>query len=182
MNRRPLRSHARTIPRFIVAGVVAAAAGLGIGSGVSLVADDDSRAVSSTSTAPAPNGTGSSSTRAVRVRVVSAYLELATTRRGRSRDRARLSVNVRVTNGGKNVIEHTSPVLMSKTRVRPDPLARSTTGSLLRPIPPAVTAGGRLRFETAGAVTRQLVATRWARLRIAGRTVPVSVKLGPPPG
>ncbi|MDX6689298.1 MAG: hypothetical protein QOG15_755 [Solirubrobacteraceae bacterium] len=121
---------------------------------------------------------GPSAEKTVRVQVISAVLQRAHTARGRSRDRARLSVHVRVTNHGTSHLRDVNPALISVELVRPDPRARDTTGSLLRPIAPGETAGGRLRFETAGAVTRQLTSTLRARLRIAGRTFATGVEIG----
>jgi hypothetical protein len=115
------------------------------------------------------------------VQIVSAFLQRATTPSGRSRNRARISIHVRVTNRGKTTIAKAIPVLLAKQQVRPDPATRDTTGTLLKSISPGETAGGRLRFETGGAVTQDLVETLRARLRIGGRTVTVELKLGRPP-
>lgn len=114
----------------------------------------------------------------VRVSVLSADLQRAVSRSGRRRHRARLSVHVRVTNLGPRRIADVKPVLLARrARVRPDPFARGTTGSLLRPVPPRFTAGGTLRFETAGAVTGRLVTTRRAQLQIAGQTVALTIRV-----
>jgi hypothetical protein len=117
--------------------------------------------------------------RPVRVRVISSILHRGSTRTGRRSNRARLSVHVRVTNHGKRTIANVRPVLMADTRPRADPTAVDTTRSLLR-VRPGSTADGTVRFETAGAVTRHLVSTRRARLRIAGRTATLTVRIGSP--
>jgi hypothetical protein len=114
----------------------------------------------------------------VRVQIMSAILQRAGTPSGRRRDRARLSLHVRVTNDLPSRVRDLNPILLARQRVPPDPHARDTTGSLLRPIMPGATAGGRLRFETAGSVTRQLISTQQARLLIAGQLVVVDLKLG----
>jgi hypothetical protein len=117
-----------------------------------------------------------------RVQVVTAFLQPALAPRGRRRHRARLSLHVRVSNDGKVRIEDLAPLLVvSGERVAPDPLASDTTGSLLRPLPPGATAGGRLRFEIAGAVTDQLAKSARGVLRIAGGPVPFELKMGRPP-
>lgn len=118
---------------------------------------------------------------APRVRVVSAVLLSATTRRSRARRRARLSVRVRVTNRDRRRLVRPAPTLLSGgARVRVDPHAAEAGGALLRPLVPGVTAAGELRFETAGEVTQRLSDERRARLRIAGRTVTLRVRIGGP--
>lgn len=158
----------RGLSKLMAVGVVPAALGIGLGIGASAVTNIDGEP------APAPSASN------VRVQVVSAVLHPAGTPRNRRRQRARLSVHVRVTNGGKAPIADVNPMLISPARIRPDPAARDAAGSLLKPVAPGESAKGRLRLETAGAVTKQLASTRRARLRIARQTVEVRLKLGRP--
>lgn len=204
-----LRLLLRSLAKLLAVTVVAGAAGVGLGVGLSQLTGDDSTSSSAdtsslgsdvsaaTSTggdSPTtidPDTTAGSSTQAqttsrqrtagpVRVRVVASVLHRASTPTGRRSNRARLSVHVRVTNRGKRTIADAEPALVAGKRVRADPSAGKTGRSLLRPIRPGSTADGTLRFETAGAVTARLVRARRARLRIAGRTATLKVRIGRP--
>lgn len=116
-----------------------------------------------------------------RVDILSATVQPAGTPSGQRRKRARVTVYLRVTNQRGSTITNLEPVLLAGVRVLPDPNATYTTGSLLEPVPPGTTATGTLRFETAGAVTDRVLATRRAQLHIAGATVPLTLDLRPPP-
>lgn len=116
----------------------------------------------------------------VRVHVVSTVLHRGLTAVARRRNRARLAVHVRVVNHGKRGIANVKPLLIARAAVRANPAANDARGSLLRPVAPGSAAEGTLRFETAGAVTTRLVSTRRARLRIAGKTVRLTVQIGRP--
>lgn len=173
------RRRVRAVPKLTAGVAVAAVVGVGIGS-VLFGSDTSDRALPDV-VGPKRQSPSPQVTRA-RVQVVTAFLQPALAPRGRRRHRARLSVHVRVTNDGKVRIEDLAPLLVaSGKRVAPDPLASDTTGSLLRPLAPGATAGGRLRFETAGAVTDQLAKARRGVLQIAGGTVPFELKMGRPP-
>jgi hypothetical protein len=110
----------------------------------------------------------------------------ASTPSGRAQRRARVVVRVRVTNRSTSTISAQVPRLLVGTRtVRNDPRAADAAGALLRPLRPAASASGELRFETIGTVTEALTArprTR-TRTRIAGRTVSISIRISstPPP-
>lgn len=116
-----------------------------------------------------------------RVDILSATVQPAGTPSGQRRKRARVTVYLQVTNQRGSTITNLEPVLLAGVRVLPDPNATYTTGSLLEPVPPGTTATGTLRFETAGAVTDRVLATRRAQLHIAGATVPLTLDLRPPP-
>lgn len=132
-----------------------------------------------TATTPAPPPAANAK---VRVQIVTAFLQPASTASGRRRKRARISIHVRVINKGKHQIARANPVLLiGAARLHPDPAAKDTTGTLLKSILVGETAGGRLRFETAGAPTTAVTKSLQAHLRIAGRTVVVKLKLGKPP-
>lgn len=131
-------------------------------------------AASSSSPAPVP-------AEAARVDILSATVQPAGTPSGQRRKRARVTVYLQVTNQRGSTITNLEPVLLAGARVLPDPNATYTTGSLLEPVPPGTTATGTLRFETAGAVTDRVLATRRAQLHIAGATVPLTLDLRPPP-
>jgi len=119
----------------------------------------------------------------VRIQVLSSVLQRSVHRSGRRQHRARLSVRVRVTNNGRQTIPDVKPVLfVGSATARSDPAARRTEGSLVRPVrPKGATAAGLLRFEVMGTMTTRLVSARRAKLRIAGITVSLPVRIGGPP-
>jgi hypothetical protein len=115
---------------------------------------------------------------AVTISVLSSDVLTAGSLSGQRRHRARLTVHVRVTNLSPAELTDIAPLLLSRPPVRADRNASDTTGSLLRPVPVGYTAGGSLRFETAGAVTDEIIRTKQVRLRLAGQTftVPCTVR------
>lgn len=167
--------------------VAAIAAGTAIGvAGVSLTRDDGASTTGGPGAAPSGSSQRSGARVAptftdVSVRMVSAILHPAETARGRRRQRARLSVHAVVMNGRDSAVVLGRPQLLSgRTKLGVDMHADAPAGALLRRLPAGATADGVLRFETAGPVTRQLTSERRVALRIAGRTVRATVKLGTP--
>lgn len=116
--------------------------------------------------------------RQVRVRVLDAALRPAGTRSGRQRQRARLTVRIRAANGGERRVALARPALLvGEARVQTDPSADGP-GTRLGSLEAGETAVVSLRFEVAGTVTTQLTTQRRAQILVAGRTLPVSIKVG----
>jgi hypothetical protein len=91
-------------------------------------------------------------------------------------------VRVRVTSRRTTTIAASVPrLLVGPQVVRADPQSADAAGKLLLPLKPGASASGELRFETAGAVTQALRAEPRARLRIAGRTVAIRIRLSSTP-
>lgn len=158
-------------------GVVLAAGAVGVGLGVglsALMSDDD----------PAPPGAAAPSTAApltkLRVRILGAVLHPARTASGQQRRRARLAVRVRAENTAATRVTLARPaILAAGETVHSDPQADSPR-THLGTLGPGMTQAVTLRFEVAGKVTAQLVNERTGRLRIAGRTIGLNVKVGAP--
>jgi hypothetical protein len=175
----------RSLAKLAAVVVVGAAIGAGAGIGTSALTEDGStasspparRAASATRTAPSA---GSRPAVPVSVRVVSAVLHPAATSSGRRRRRGRLSVHVRVTNGSFSVVPAARPALMASAAVVTGKAVAASRGSLRGPLRPGQTAQGRIRFETAGAVTNEIATARSVRLRVAGAIVVAAVKVGSP--
>lgn len=156
-------------------GVVLAAgtAGVSLGVGLSALTSADD---------PAPPAAAAPTTAAplakVRVRVFGAVLHAGRTASGTQRRRARLVVRVRVENTAATSVTLARPALLAAGEtVHSDPRAdspRASFGTLGAGMTRAVT----LRFEVGGEVTAQLANERTGRLRIAGRMVELTVKLG----
>ncbi|HEV2776917.1 MAG TPA: hypothetical protein VGV90_15090 [Solirubrobacteraceae bacterium] len=114
--------------------------------------------------------------------LLEAVLVRAATASGQRRRRARVQITVRLRNPrGRPSAATAAPVLLvAGRRVRSDPAAAWRAAALLKPVPSNTTVSGVLRFETAGDVTDRLVEDRRARLRIAGLTLPLPLKLDAP--
>ncbi|MBW3607352.1 MAG: hypothetical protein KY463_03185 [Actinobacteria bacterium] len=111
----------------------------------------------------------------VDVRVISAILHPSGSTAGRARHAARVSVHVRLNNRGDRRIV-TQPMLLSGRAA----LVYDRRQFTLRPLQPGVTVEATLRFEPRSAFTQRLVTQRDARLQIAGRTIPLALKIGAP--
>lgn len=194
----------RTLAKLAAVVVLGGAAGAGLGVGVAALTEDAATVelapapltASGTPAATPPAATTARSrtdtasnsasdvqprpSRTVRVRVLAAVLHPGATSLGRRRQRARLGVHVRVTNGGTAVLKPARPMLLAPGVVVPGKAVGGPGRSLREPLEPLASAQDRLRFETAGAVTKRIVTTRRVRLRVAGSTVFVRVNIGPP--
>jgi len=207
-----LRGLLKFIAVVVAAGVVGAGLGIGLaelsgGGDTTAVAPTtassppgtESSTVPATSTSPAPatataaTSTGSTAppaaqgtARTNRAQVLSAVLYPAKSASGRARRRARVVVRVRVTNRGLATLAPKPAILLAGTdEVPANTRAGAVAGDLLKPLARGASATGELRFETAGAFTQRLTSQPQARLRIAGRTVALSITLSsspPPPG
>lgn len=116
----------------------------------------------------------------VRVQAVSAILHPAATPAGRRRSAARVSVHLRVVNPrGNRPLTLEKAVLLSSGEILTYDRAQNVSGgSLLGPLGPGETADGILRFEPRGQFTKRLVTELRASLRIARRTLPLTLKIG----
>jgi hypothetical protein len=196
-------SVSRDIAQILGVALLAGLVGAGIGTGLGeLVGDDtasgaDLRLATEATTAtaapapsPAPAGTPPATTPSAarpsnarpRVRVLAAVLYPAATSRGQSLQRASVRVRLRMTAPEGNPLPPARPSLLTDAgSVLVDPAAADLAGALLSGVRPGVSATGELRFETAGATTIELTTTRKGRLRIAGRTVPLTIEVSPAP-
>lgn len=115
--------------------------------------------------------------------VLKAVLQPATTASGRRRQRARVEVTVSLRNlsGRPRPATARPTLIVGDDRVRADSAAADVAGGLLKAVPALTSVTGVLRFETAGAATERLTDLRRARLRIAGRTLPLKLALTPAP-
>ncbi|MDX6691907.1 MAG: hypothetical protein QOG15_3364 [Solirubrobacteraceae bacterium] len=163
-----LRTRRRVLVKVVVAVVGSLLAGAAIGLAFAALTGDDG---------PSTKVAGA----AVRVQIVSAIMHPAGTAKGRARQRARLSVHARVINTTSSETTFERPRLQSGAALLGiDRNAVQPAGALLRPIAPGSTADGVLRYETAGDLTRRLASRRRATLRIAGRTMAITVIIGSP--
>ena len=181
-----------------VAGGIGMALGLGLSSlstngdlpppaaGPATTGDTTFAAATSATTATQAAGpvtTTSTTTRAeprkrVELKIVSAVLHPAGTPAGRRRERARIGVRIQIENAGERPIAPERPKLLAAgVAVRADP---HVPGALLPPLGTGESADVSLRFEVEGRVTRRLRSAGRARLRAAGRTVPMTVAIGAP--
>lgn len=119
-----------------------------------------------------------------RVTVVQAVLRPAVTPSGIRRRRARVTVTVRVRNTSDRATSESlrgarAPLLIVDSgRVEVDPATAPQARGLLQPIPARMSVSGVLRFETADAVTEELIEERRATLRVAGQRVSFEVEPG----
>ncbi len=98
--------------------------------------------------------------------------------------RAIVALRIRVKNRGRDSFTIQAPVLLSgTTEMRLRLAARRAAGPLLRPLSAGSSATGFLRFTVGSAVALRFLETPSARLRIAGRTVPLTLttNAGTPP-
>ncbi len=183
------------LAKFLVVIAIAGGAGVAIGAGLSELSGRDDAitpAGSSAPTSPTPAANGpvaprSSSTPAAptsaaraRVLVFDSVLHPAGTTAGQRRQRARLTVRVRVENRANADVTPARPsLLVGRTSTETDPGADGP-GTQLGTIRPGQSASATLRFEVGGAVTTQLTTERRAVVRVAGRSHPISIKLGNP--
>lgn len=116
----------------------------------------------------------------IRLQVFSAVVHPAGTPSGRRRSRARLSVHVRVTNRRTIALNALKPAVISgRLRIAGAPRVGSGR-TLLVPIAIGARGQGRIRFETAGPVTRGMLSTHRVRIRVAGVAMTVPLTIGRP--
>ena len=108
-----------------------------------------------------------------RVEVLSALLG----RTSRSTGRALVAAKVRITNRTASRVTIEAPALLSgEDEVPANESAASN--QLLRPLAPAASATGTVRFTLSAEATRRVTANRTARLRIADQTVVLNLTEG----
>ena len=170
------------LAQLVLVAVIAGGIGAVVGFGLSRLSNDGDgvapavkppSAQTQTQTAPASPGR-------VDVRVIDSVLHPASSASGQRRRRARLSVRIRAENRGQNAVTPARPTLIvGEARKQTDPSAdspRTSMGSLASGEIVNVT----LRFEVAGDVTTQLAGTQRARIRVAGRSRTIAIKVGTP--
>jgi hypothetical protein len=181
----------RGLLKFIAVVVAAGVVGAGLGIGLAELSGDDDPGTSIAPQAttagpgtPGPTRTTPATTpagprnRTTRVQIRSAVLYPASPASAQAQQRARVVVRVRVTSRSTTTIAAQVPVLLVGAEiVRNNRRAAGAAGRLLRPLRPMTSATGELHFAATGAVTRTLTTQRRARLRIAGRTVGVSIRI-----
>ena len=113
---------------------------------------------------------------AVEVRVISAILHPSASSTGRRRHAARVSVHVRIDNRGSRRVTLPDPMLLTGGAG----LSYDRRQFTLGPLQPGAAVDARLRFEPRSAFTQRLVSDRDAQLRIAGRTIPLTLEIGTP--
>lgn len=111
----------------------------------------------------------------VDVHVISAILHPSASSAGRNRHAARVSVHVRLVNRGSRPVS-TTPALISGGAMLPYDRRQFALG----PLRPGVAVDATLRFEPRSTFTQGLLTERDARLQIAGRTIPLTLKIGSP--
>ena len=191
----------RGLLKLAVVVLVAGAGGMALGIAIAEVTGDDdppsvatqgptatseaNEAAGPTTSAPAPTTTTRAASdqdplEQVRVTVGSAVLHPARTPSGQVRNRARLGVRVTVVNRGPERVVLERPSLLAARQRVPTNAAADAPGTRLGPIGAGQTVKVTLQFETAGAVTEQLMTTKRARVLVAGRSSPVTVTVGTP--
>ncbi len=189
----------RSVAKFVAVVAGAGLAGALIGIGLAALSGDDdtgtaalpaTTAATSTSakrtqtkarsTSTATTGTTSSTStspeqlvyRIPRVQVLSARLEPV----DETTERALVAVRVRVTNRGLAALRIATPVLLAgDDEVRLGAAGREAARRLRRPLAVGSSATGTLRFAVTAAIAQRLSETPSARLRVARRTVSVTL-------
>jgi len=117
----------------------------------------------------------------VRLSVLDARLFTDDTPSGAREQRARVTVRIRAENAGAGSVTLARPILrIGSVRIATDPDAEGLPGSRFAALRPRVAQTVTLRFSLAGEATPKVVRDRRARVLIAGRSVPMRVKLRAP--
>jgi len=137
-------------------------------------------AATAPTTAPsaAPDAPGQAE---VRLSVLDARLFTDDTPSGARAQRARVTVRIRAENAGGESVTLARPILrIGSVRIATDPDAEGLPGSRFAALRPGVAQTVTLRFSLAGEATPKVVRDRRARVLIAGRSLPMRVKLRAP--
>lgn len=168
------------LAQLALVAIIAVGIGAVVGFGLSRLSGDDAHVAPAVKPPLTPTQTAPPSARSVDVQVLDAVLHPASSASGQRRRRARLSVRIRAENQGRSAVTPARPVLIvGEVRTRTDSNAdspRTSMGSL----EPGAIVTVALRFEVAGDVTTRLTDARRARIRVAGRSRNITVKLGEP--
>ena len=193
-----LRHSVLGLAKFLLVVVVSVSVGAGLGIGLSELggrgaSDNPPVAGGPSSAAPPPAQDGATGTTGVgdpkratvadppqapRIRVLSNSLRSAITASGQRRRRARLVVRVRVTARADATDLGVPRLISGDNDIEVDPDGKNAAGPLLEPIAAGRSATGDLRFETAGDLTDRLVSQQRATLRMAGRSVSLTIDAG----
>jgi len=181
-----------SLVKFLALVVVAGGVGVAIGMGLLKLSGDDDPTpdadpTPTTATTPRTSTTfTTASMRAkrlagVRVSVLDARLFTDETPSGAREQRARMTVRMRAENAGGESVTLARPILrIGSVRIATDPDAEGLPGSRFAALRPGVAQTVTLRFSPAGEATPKVVRDRRARVLIAGRSVPMRVKLRAP--
>jgi len=186
--------------RFLALVTVAGGIGVALGMVLSRVSDDKAPAgavgartgtAAPPATAAAPTATAPTTATApsaapdaqaeVRLSVLDARLFTDDTPSGAREQRARVTVRMRAENAGGESVTLARPILrIGSVRIATDPDAEGLLGSRFAALRAGVAQTVTLRFSLAGEATPKVVRDRRARVLIAGRSVPMRVKLRAP--
>lgn len=188
----------RGLVKFLAVVVVAGAVGTALGFALSKLtgSDEPPAAITPDPTSPVPRPitaaapsdsrtstprpSGQDPLEQLRVTVVSAVLHPSASPAGQRRRGARLGVRVKVENPGTQRVVVPRPSLLTARQPTPTDAAADGPKTRLGTINPGQTVDVTLRFETAGAVTRQLTTQKRARILVGRRASPVAVTVGSP--
>ena len=184
--------------RFLALVTVAGGIGVALGMALARVSDDKApagavgartgtsappaTAAAPTATAPTTATSAAPDPQAeVRLSVLDARLFTDDTPSGAREQRARVTVRIRAENAGAGSVTLARPILrIGSVRIATDPDAEGLPGSRFAALRPGVAQTVTLRFSLAGEATPKVVRDRRARVLIAGRSVPMRVKLRAP--
>lgn len=174
-----LRGLAKFIAVVVVAGLVGAGLGIALaelsGSEGEETAAPPAPATSTAALTTTSAGVASDAPAvlAPRIEVLSALLG----RTSQSTGRALVAARIRITNGTNRRISLDNPALLTgQDEIAPNESAAGN--AVLRPLAPAASATGTVRFVLPPDVTRRLTANPTAQLRIANRTVVLNLTEG----
>lgn len=168
------------LAQLALVAIIAVGIGAVVGLGLSRLSGDSARVAPALKPSRTPTRTAPPSPRSVDVQVLDAVLHPASSASGEQRRRARLSVRIRAENQARSAVTPARPVLIvGEVRTRTDSSADSP-GTSIGTLEAGEIVTVTLRFEVAGDVTTQLTDARRARIRVAGRSRNITVKLGEP--
>ncbi len=180
-----------SLVKLLALVVVAGGVGVALGMGLSKLSGNDDPAslagpTATTATTPRTSTTYTTARKPakrlaqVRVSVLGARLFTDETPSGRQEQRARMTVRVRAENAGRRTVTLKQPTLgVGSARVAPEPDA-DASGATSEPLAAGEIKTVTLRFALAGEATPKVVRDRRARIFVAGRSVPMRVKLRAP--
>ena len=190
------RTLLRGAGRFTAVVVVTGAVGALVGVGLAALTGDDASPAPAPAQAARATATGAATPTAaagpgttpapapatadpkLRVDVLSTVAHPVTAPGGETGLQARVSVHVRVTNGTDHVVRSAPPVLLvGDAEAQIAAGSSGAAGTLPAVLEPGAVADGRLRFDTAGAITSRLT-TAAVRLRIVGKTARLAPEIG----
>ncbi len=198
-----LKLFLRGLLKFLVLVLVAGGIGVALGMGLSTLAADDEPAAPGAQTTEATAGTAvpatappaavattattatattssppSSPLARVAVSVLDARLFTDSTPSGRREQRARVTVRLRADNAGAQRVTLAPATLrVGSVRIPADP-----AGARFDPLGAGAAQTVTLRFALAGEATPKVVRDRRARILVAGRSLPMRVKIEAPAG